>query len=87
MSAAMNALIASLLETAIPGWRALGRRSWCRKQRSRLRARDRNILWLHDGEKMPWAFWGAEKGFFELEWAGRLPYLRAMPAVALATDE
>jgi hypothetical protein len=29
---------------------------------------------------MPWAFWGAENGFFELEWAGRLPYLRAMPA-------
>jgi hypothetical protein len=75
----MNALVASLLTTAIPGWRALGRRSWCRKQRSRLRALDR-ILWLHDGEKMPWALWGADNGFFELEWACRLPYLRATPA-------
>jgi hypothetical protein len=80
MSAAMNTLIASLLASAIPGLRALGRRSWCSKQRSRLRELDRKILWLHDGEKMPWAFWGAENGFFELEWAGRLAYLRAMPA-------
>jgi hypothetical protein len=76
----MNARVASLLEIAVPGWRALGRRSWCRKQRSRLHALDRRIVWIHDGEKMPWAFWGARKGFFELEWAGRLPYLRAVPA-------
>ena len=76
----MPALIVSLLTLAMPGWRALGRGSWCREQRSRLRALDRKVLWLHDGEKMPGAFWGADKGFFELEWAGRLPYLRAMPA-------
>jgi hypothetical protein len=76
----MNALFTSLLATAFPGWRALGRRSWCRKQRSRLRAQNRKIVWLHDGEKMPWAFWGAANGFFELDWAGRLPYLRAVPA-------
>lgn len=75
----MNAFVTSLLAIAIPGWRALGRRSWCRKQRSRLRL-ERRILWLHDGEKMPWAFWGADNDFFELDWAGRLPYLRAMPA-------
>src|SRR5512133_51871 len=46
-------LLASLLDIALPGWRALGRRSWCRKQRSRMRALDPKILWLHDGEKMP----------------------------------
>jgi hypothetical protein len=76
----MGPLLTSLLTTAIPGWRALGRRSWCSKQRSRLRGLDPKIVWLHDGEKIPWVFWGAENGFFELEWAGRLPYLRATPA-------
>jgi hypothetical protein len=79
MKKSMTALVASLLTIAIPGWRAFGRRSWCRKQRSRLRALDRKIVWVHDGEKMPWALWGADNGFFELEWAGRLPYLCAMP--------
>lgn len=76
----MRALLVSLITTAVPGWRALGRRSWCRKRRGRLRGLASEIVWIHDGEKMPWAFWGAENGFFELEWAGRLPHLRAMPA-------
>jgi len=70
------------LTNAIPGLRELSRRSWCTKQRSRLRTLDRKIVWVHDGEKVPWALWGADHGFFELEWAGRLPYLRAVAAVA-----
>ncbi len=68
--------VAALLANAMPGWRSLGRRSWCAKQRSRLHAHPR-IVWVHDGEKVPWALWGADHGFFEVEWAGRLPYLRA----------
>jgi len=76
-----SAFIAALLTNAIPGWRKLGRRAWCTKQRSRLRLLDRKIVWVHDGEKMPWVLWGADHGFFELEWAGRLPYLRAVAAV------
>ncbi len=71
------AFVSALLANAIPGWRALGRRSWCTRQRSRLRAPDRKIVWVHDGEKMPWALWGADRGYFEVEWAGHLPYLRA----------
>lgn len=73
----MNVFVAALLEIAILGWRELGRRSWCTKQRSRLRALDRRVVSVHDGEKMPWALWGADHGFFELEWAGRLSYMRA----------
>ena len=69
--------MAALLAIAMPGWRSLGRRSWCTKQRTRLRAHKR-IVWVHDGEKVPWALWGADHGFFEVEWAGRLPYLRAV---------
>ncbi len=75
-----SAFVAALLATAIPGWRELARRTWCMKQRSRLHALDpkRKVVWVHDGEKMPWALWGANHGFFELEWANRLPYLRAV---------
>jgi hypothetical protein len=80
----MNAFIAVLLMNAIPGWRELSRRSWCTKQRSRLRSPDRKIVWVHDGEKMPWALWGVDHGFFELEWAGRLAYLRAVAAAVEA---
>lgn len=80
----VTAFLAGLLANAIPGWRELARRSWCTKQRSRLHALDpkRKVVWVHDGEKMPWALWGADHGFFEVEWAGRLPYLRAVAAVA-----
>ncbi|HEY6101151.1 MAG TPA: hypothetical protein VIW03_17070 [Anaeromyxobacter sp.] len=73
-----TAFMAAVLAIAIPGWRELARRSWCTKQRSRLHAHSRRVVWVHDGEKMPWALWGADHGFFELEWAGRLPYLRAV---------
>ena len=76
----LTAFVAALLGS-VPGWRELARRSWCTKQRTCLRALDRKVVWLHDGEKMPWALWGADKGFFELDWAGHLPYLRAAPAV------
>jgi hypothetical protein len=84
------AFVAALLANAIPGWRELARRSWCVKQRSRLRALDPRVVWVHDGEKVPWALWGADHGFFQLEWANRLPYLRAPSApkgnVAWQTD-
>lgn len=62
----------------IPGWGKLARRSWCSKQRSRLRALDGDVVWVRDGEKMPWARWGADHGFFVVEWAGRVPYLSAV---------
>lgn len=71
--------LAELLN-AIPGWRVLARRSWCGEQRRRLRARDLKVVWVKDGKKMPWAVWGAAHGFFEVDFAGRLPYLRAMAA-------
>ena len=69
-----------LLASAIPGLRSLTRRSWCSRQRTRLRGQHPKVVWVHDGEKMPWAIWGANHGFFELEWAGRLPYLQTVSA-------
>jgi hypothetical protein len=38
-------------------------------------------VWVHTGKKMQWARWGVDHGFFEMDWAGRLPYLRALAPV------
>jgi len=73
--------LALALESVLPGWRQLMRRWWCAEQRSRLRMLAPRVVWVRDGEKVPWAFWGAEHGFFELEWAYHLPYLRAAATV------
>jgi hypothetical protein len=72
-------LVAALV-AAIPGLRTLARRSWCAKQRFRLRSDARRVVWVRDEEKMPWARWGAENAFFVLEWANQVPYLRAAAA-------
>ena len=69
------------LAAVLPGARELARRAWCAEQRDWLRPRAPRVRWVHDGEKMPWALWGAENGFFELEWANRPPYLRAAAAM------
>ncbi len=74
----MTAFRRALLVAALPGWLELSRRWWCAEQRSRLRRLGSSVAWLHDGEKIPWARWGAENGFFELEWADGLPYLRSV---------
>lgn len=78
----MTPFLAAALASAIPGWRLLARRLWCAEQRGRLRAHDRRVVWVRDGDKVPWALWGADHGFFELEWAYHLPYLRAMATEA-----
>ncbi|HEX9052213.1 MAG TPA: hypothetical protein VF841_16915 [Anaeromyxobacter sp.] len=72
------AAVLSAVAAAVPGVRRLARRAWCARQRTRLDARAPRVVWVHDGEKMPWALWGAENDFFELDWADRLPYLRAV---------
>ena len=74
----VSALLLALLARAVPGWTRRARRAWCEGQQGRLREVEPRVVWVRDGEKMPWAFWGAEHGFFELEWANRLPYLRAV---------
>jgi hypothetical protein len=73
-------VVAALLAGVIPGWTRLARRVWCARQRTLLRGRGVAVVWVHDGAKMPWALWGAENGFFEVDWANRVPYLRAAAA-------
>ncbi len=79
---ALLSMLEGQLEKAIPGWAAWARWAWCRKQRRCLCAVGRKVLWVHDGDKVPWALWGADKGYFEVDWAGRLPYLRTLSACA-----
>jgi len=77
----VSAKLTVLVATAITGFRDLGCRPWCRSQRRRLHARDHQVVWVRDGKKMQWARWGVDHGYFEMDWAGRLPYLRALAAV------
>ncbi len=69
------AALVSRLKKAFPGWGAWGRQAWCKKQRKRLGTVERTVVWVHDSGKVPWALWGAQNGFFVVEWAGPLPYL------------
>ena len=68
--------LAAALASAIPGWRVQAPRLWCAEKRGCLPAPDCGVVWERD-EKVLWALWGAEHGFFELGWAYHLPYLRA----------
>jgi hypothetical protein len=70
-----------VLVGVLPGARKLARRAWCAQQRDWLRLRAPRVRWVHDGQRMPWALWGAENHFFELDWANGLPYLRAAATV------
>ena len=76
------ATIVNRLEKTIPGWGAWGRWTWCREQRKQLGAARSTVIWVHDSGKVPWALWGARNGFFVVEWAGPLAYLRAVVARA-----
>lgn len=66
--------LASLL-ASFPVFRQLARVAWCAEQRSSLR-KVAQVVWVRDREKMPWVIWGADHGYFDLEYAGELPYLR-----------
>ncbi len=63
------------LVSSIPAIGAWARRAWCHRQRQRLVGVTTTVLWV-PADKVQWALWGAEHRFFDVEWAGRLPYLR-----------
>ena len=60
-------------------WGPLARGAWCRRQRRHLRVPGRPVVWVR-GEAVPWAEWGARRGYFEVQHMGSLPYLRALGA-------
>jgi len=60
-------------------WAPLARGAWCRKQRRHLRIAGRPVVWVRS-DAIPWAEWGAARGFFTLQRMSGLPYLSAMAA-------
>jgi hypothetical protein len=62
-----------------PVWDLFARRAWCRKQRRELGIRGHSVVWVR-GAVVPWAEWGARRGYFEVERMDGLPYLRALGA-------
>ena len=63
------------------GWAPLARGAWCRKQRRHLRVAGHSVVWVR-GDAVPWAEWGARRGYFEVQRMDGLPYLRALGATA-----
>jgi hypothetical protein len=60
-------------------WGPLARGAWCRKQRRHLRVPGHSVVWVR-GDALPWAEWGARRGYFEVQRMDGLPYLRALGA-------
>ena len=67
------------LSDAIHTWGPWTRGAWCRKQRRRLRSSGGPVVWIR-GDALPWAQWGARRGYFEVQYMSGLPYLRALGA-------
>jgi hypothetical protein len=70
------ALLQAQLQRAIPAWGGSARSAWCRKQRHHLGGRGDSVVWVR-GDELPWALWGARRGFFDVETMDGLTYLRA----------
>lgn len=60
-----------------PVWNPLARGAWCRKQRRHLRVPGHSVVWVR-GDAVPWAEWGARRGYFQVQRMDGLPYLRAL---------
>ena len=60
-------------------WDPLARGAWCRRQRRHLRVPGHAVVWVR-GDAVPWAEWGARRGYFEVQRMGTLPYLSALGA-------
>ncbi len=76
LSAFLAAVRRRLLGSA---WHPWARGAWCRKQRRHLRVPGHPVVWVR-GDAVPWAEWGACRGYFEVQHMGGLSYLRALGA-------
>jgi hypothetical protein len=76
----MSALLAALRKHLFGStWGPLARGAWCRKQRRHLRVPGHSVVWVR-GDAVPWAEWGARRGYFEVQRMDGLSYLRALGA-------
>lgn len=60
-------------------WGPLARGAWCRKQRRHLGVPGHSVVWVR-GDAVPWAEWGARRGYFEVQHMDGMSYLRALGA-------
>jgi hypothetical protein len=76
LKAALEAVRKHLLGGA---FNPLMRTAWCRKQRRQLRMPGGSVVWVK-AHAVPWAEWGARRGYFDVERMDGLAYLRALGA-------
>ncbi|HEY6101149.1 MAG TPA: hypothetical protein VIW03_17060 [Anaeromyxobacter sp.] len=79
---AFLAAIRRHLLDAVRTWGPGTRGAWCRKQRRLLGVSGGSVVWVR-GDAVPWAEWGARRGYFEVQYMDGLPYLRALGAPAV----
>ena len=75
--AALRGRVADAFHTWAPGARG----EWCRTQRRRLRSSDGSVIWVR-GPAVPWAEWGARRGYFAVGYMDGIAYLRSLPGDA-----
>lgn len=74
LAAAIRDRVAEVVRVWAPGARG----AWCRTQRSRLRSSNGAVIWVR-GSALPWAEWGARRGYFAVEYMDDVAYLQALP--------
>jgi hypothetical protein len=61
-------------------WNPMARIAWCRKQRRQLGVPGHSVVWVRGETLLPWAQWGARRGYFDVEQMDGLSYLRPLGA-------
>ncbi len=75
----VTAFLAAVQRQLVDAFRTGGpwtRSAWCRSQRRHLSVPGGSVVWVR-GDALPWAEWGARRGYFEVQYMDGLPYLRA----------
>ncbi len=81
-ASAFLAAIRDRVGEAVRTWAPGARGAWCRTQRSRLRSLDGAVIWVR-GPALPWAEWGARRGYFAVGYMSGIAYLQALPRPAV----
>lgn len=68
------ARIRSRVADAFQAWAPGARGTWCRSQRRLLRSSNGTVIWVR-GPVLPWAEWGARRGYFAVGYMDGLAYL------------
>lgn len=78
MGVGFAAAIRDRMAEVLRAWAPGARGAWCRTQRRRLRSSSGAVIWVR-GPALPWAEWGARRGYFAVEYMDDVAYLQALP--------